>query len=160
MVAAPSRRAYNRRTKSKGLGDVDWLVNALEPLSKGKTKVLVMTTPAPPRKNQTRDATRNQLVALSPGTLYGFREPLVLVSVIGAGSCIVDPSCKEKLSPLILAGLPPYLAKELFAGLARLHRSYPHGTTHSPHPRTGRTFRVGSKVIERSTRPLRPTRAR
>lgn len=142
MVADTPKRAYNRRRKSGGLGEVDWLVNALEPLSKGKTKVLVMDTPAIPRKGRKDDSTtRHQLVALAPGTLYGFKQGSVLVSIIGAGSCVVVPSEPKQLTPLLRAGIPPKLAKALIDGLARLDWSNDHGTNHPPKPH-GRTFAV------------------
>ena len=165
MVAAARRRAYNRRNKSRGLGSVDWLVNALEPLINGDTKVLVMDTPTPPRKGMPSGSTRQQLVALAPGTLYGFAANSVMISVIGAGSCVIHPLEQRQLSRMILAGIPPFLANVLFNGLTRLYRSYSHGTTDSSHTSTrgpGRTFRVACKVVPRTGRqhPATPPRRR
>ncbi len=158
MVAAARRRAYNRRSKSRGLGYVDWLVNALEPLINGDTKVLVMNTPTPPRKGiPASGSTRQQLVTLAPGPLYGFATDSVMISVIGSGSCVVHPLESKQTSRMILAGIPPFLANALFTGLNRLYRSTTHGTTdHPPHSRTGRTFRAACKDISH-TRGHTPT---
>lgn len=134
MVAKARRRGYNSPHKSHGLGNVDWLVNSLKPLLEGKPKVLVMDTPAPPRKGSPRNAWRQQLVALAPGTLYGFAADTVLVSIIGAGSCVVHPLRRPaRTTDLILAGMRAPLARTLLDGLYRLYRSKTHGTAHPSH---------------------------
>jgi hypothetical protein len=157
MVAARTGRAYNTRSKSGGLGDVDWLVNALEPLSKGMAKVLVMDTPAVGRKGQKRDSTtRHQLVALAPGSLYGFKAGSYLVSVIGAGSCVVDPQAPRQVTRLILSGIPANLSNALISGLARINRSNEHGKHTDPsNPSHGRTFRTRFTILDAAGKPVK-----
>lgn len=101
--------------------DVDWLLNRLEPLRRGYAVVLSMQDDRYARMVKYRGKKQNQLVTLTPGSLYGFAPDSVQVAIIGSGAAIVFPARSEKVADLILAGMPARLAKLL---MEKLHRLY------------------------------------
>ncbi len=102
--------------------EVDYLLNRLEPLARGYPVALAMLG----RKNPVtkfRRPTNDRLIALAPGSMYGFRNGTILVSILGSGSCIVSPEKpkeKRSIADLVLAGMPASAATILMEKLHRL----------------------------------------
>ena len=95
--------------------EVDWMGQKLSPLLQGHCVTLTLEQP------QKRGTKKNQLITIVPGIHFGFRDSLVVVSVIGSGSAIVD--CKmKKISNLCMAGIPAKLATALAVKLFTLYK--------------------------------------
>lgn len=120
-IAESSLGEYNDRQRNQFSLDanIDWLLQTLNPVSKGKVVHLWMDTPNKTGKKTTRDL-RRQLVIISPGTCVGFPREVVLISVIGKGSSLVRPIKGDGVANLVLAGMPASLAKLLMSTLNRV----------------------------------------
>lgn len=92
----------------------DLLRDRLLQLIAGKTVDLVSTHEERHGK-QVRSV--KQLVLIAPGKVYNACDNIVVVSVVGKGSCIFDFNKPGNSAKFITAGLPRNLANELFTAL-------------------------------------------
>lgn len=119
---------YNeqRRNKFSLDPDIDWLYQAVHPISRGKTVKLWMELPAlrqasaSVKKPRSSNLVNKKLVVLVPGYATGLPRDTLLVSVIGSGSTLLSPSRKDGIANLVLAGMPARLAKELMNVVRRI----------------------------------------
>lgn len=111
------------RSKSSLSADVDWFLQALYPLRLNKPVLLWMDDPRLTRLKK-RSASTKRLVVLTPGELSGLPERSVLVSVVGAGSCIVHVDAKPSVANLVLAGMPVKLADVLMNQLRQVFKEF------------------------------------
>lgn len=98
---------------------LDWFLQTLSPLRHGKLVKLWMDNPRFSTLKNFRGK-KQLLVILTPGVAFGQQQSLVLVSVVGAGSAIVNSNTPNNISGLVLAGMKPQLAREL---TSRLHKA-------------------------------------
>lgn len=120
-VALQPPVGYNRerRSKSSLSTDTDAFLGALAPLRFGKTVVLTMEDPRFKAIKNYRGTKGTKLVVLVPGSAMDMKD-VVLVSVLGAGSCMVRLK-STKVADLVLAGMPAKLADVL---MQKLHRIF------------------------------------
>lgn len=121
LIDLPSASAYNdsQRSKSSLDADVDYLYQSIHQLANGKSVLIWMDMPAKPRKQTSRVVNR-KLVCLVPGTAFNEPRDILLVAIIGAGSCLIRPQGKQSIANLVLAGMPAKLAQALMNAVRRI----------------------------------------
>ena len=117
-IAYGNVRQYNR------VATIDPFAQALRPLTKNQAVRLWMFIPQHPARKKTRRDTGRRLVGSAPGALLGMSTQLLMVSILGSGSCIVwviGFRRSRDIANLILAGMPARLAREL---MNQIHRVF------------------------------------
>lgn len=109
--------------------DVNWFLAALYPLKSGQAVFLHMDDPRPGRAKNYRGGKGKKLVVLVPGQAMGARADVVLVSVVGSGSCVIRPEFAQsetgrQKADLVLAGMPVKLATILMNELHQLYKEF------------------------------------
>ena len=126
LLAPKADRDYNETTQEVRVEHprprhqvskhVDWFSGTLAPLRNDKPVRLWMHVPKAKvgKKSERGEQLRlvRRFVAVIPGTQLGLPRGTFLISIIGAGSCIIEPGA-HKVANLVLAGMPAKLAQEL-----------------------------------------------
>lgn len=114
--------SYTARKKSKSLRAVEPDRN--EPLSGlrlGHPVTLYMDDPTPGPTIRRVSEPKKRMIILTPRPWAGAPRNVVLVSVIGKGSAVVQSGNTGKIANLVLAGINPRLATAL---MDQLHRVF------------------------------------
>lgn len=121
LVEYPLTPSYNREQRNSFplSTETDAFLGALAPLRFGKTVVLTMDDPRFKAIKNYRGTKGTKLIVLVPGSAMEMAG-VVLVSVLGAGSCMVRLK-STKVADLVLAGMPARLADVL---MQKLHRIF------------------------------------
>lgn len=123
--------------------EVDYLADRLKPLFTGKPVAIQFFSAA------TKGRKKDPIVALTPGSIFGWPSNRVLLSVVHHGSCILHLETarerkkrekrgepfKPQLTDMILAGLSAKMARLLMETLTTLNASMKekkHGTSTNP----------------------------
>lgn len=120
-LALQVKPSYNesRRNEFSLSREPDWFLGILSPLKYGKPVHLMLNDPRFSQLKNYRGTKDKRLVLLIPGTLAGLKKELLLVSVIGSGSCLVRvKDSEQRTADLVSAGIPARLATIL---LEKLH---------------------------------------
>ena len=118
------RQYRKRRMTERPRPPPDYLINHLTPLKQGRVVKLVQETK---QKHGLRIREVQTLVLLAPSTLYGMTPGMVIVSVIGKGSCVIIPNTGKGTGVLVKAGMPLRLAVVLIEKLDELFGETKHG---------------------------------
>lgn len=121
LIEYPLTPGYNREQRNEFplSTESDAFLGALAPLRFGKTVVLTMEDPRFKAIKNYRGTKGTKLVVLVPGSAMEMKG-VVLVSVLGAGSCMVRLNSTQ-VADLVLAGMPARLASVL---MQKLHRIF------------------------------------
>lgn len=120
-LVPPLPEVYNQplRSSSSLSTESDPFLGVLLPLRSQMPVILTMSEPAPPRRKQTREP-KPKVIAIHPMQAFGASEQTFLVSIIGGGSCLVNPrELRLSVANLVLAKMPAKLANTL---MEKLHR--------------------------------------
>lgn len=120
-VAKPRDTPYNdnRCGESALDADVDLLAQAVYPLRFGNPVLLWMDDPRMAGIKNFRGSKR-KLMVISPGPITGLPVGLILISIIGSGSCLLRTDEFDKVANLVLAGVPAKLANALIAAIRKV----------------------------------------
>lgn len=129
------RRTANRLTPPGELPDTTGRINEVCPV---ETQDPLFQKLLPLRRNQPvhlamnvkrkairkgQDTTARSLVLMQTGVTLGLRPELILISIVGSGSVLIDPFDASAVSKLVLSGMPASLARILMTQLHRVLRS-------------------------------------
>lgn len=120
-LAKPRVPTYNgnRCGESALDANVDLLAQAIYPLRFGKPVLLWMDDPRMAGMKNFRGAKR-KLIVISPGPITGLPAGLILISIVGSGSCVIRTDEFDKIANLVLAGVPAKLANALVAAIRKV----------------------------------------
>lgn len=100
----------------------------LHPLLEGRCVVLLMETPPSGKRPPGAPTIKPTPVVLTPGSLFGSAQNVLLVSVVGKGATVVKVGADQQQPRLVLAGVPKRLAYALMDQLRRTFFGDRHGT--------------------------------
>ena len=105
---------------TRHVDEPNYLLETLMPLRYGKTVRLVQVTKSRHGRLAIERIQRTG-VLFAPGQLYGLDPRFVVISLLGKGSCVIDPRAQKGLGELVRAGVHPSLAKALYAELTKVY---------------------------------------
>jgi len=120
VFTAPYRYNTYRKHKLSPGESLDAFSQALLPLTQEKVVILSMDDPRM-RVVKKLSAPKKKAVVLVPGTLMGMTGKVVLISVVGSGSAVMNIDQPKQVANLVLAGMPARLAGIL---MEKLHRIF------------------------------------